>query len=337
MRRKFLKSVAIMVLSALLMTGFITAAWWFGLVTFEQSNVPVEVEEAVEMALWADRLADSIEDMYPPPPRDREDAFALMLEIAPYAVYERILPEEYYNKTYAMRVKSRETLPDIELRHYGGDASFHILGTADCFNLEEPVFNMTIRYYNPYSPWYRRAASQVATLTHELLHMQGICTDVGKGDDYNRDVESATQIATLEILAAMTTHGNPWGLLPFLRDIEDYAADVVLLWAVENDDLDYYRVNVLNKTANDAYRLAGFEKSMAHWFSTYALRFRLVEILSDYGAKPYEYLMEALDNKDYMTRELPFPNKKRTISMDDTAYVLEHILELVEDYPEILE
>jgi hypothetical protein len=301
-----------------------------------ENDWALTTEGATAICLYVDSLADAIEHLFPPPPRTLEQAKALVLEVAPFAVYERILPETYYDTENRMRRRSIEVLPDIELLRYGGDSSFHLLGTAECFDLEEPVFNLNIRYYNPYSSLYNREEGQVATIIHELMHMQGICTNSSRGDEYNRDVESATQIATIEVLAAMTRNKNRFGLLPFLRELEGYAADVILLDAINNDNINFYKETILKPIANDSYRLASFEKSMEHWYETYALKFRLREIVDDYGVKPYKYLVEALNSDDYMTRKLPFPNPQKVIAMNDAAYVMDHVVDLVRDYPAIL-
>jgi hypothetical protein len=130
----------------------------------------------------------------------------------------------------------------------------------------------------------------------------------------------------------MTRHGNRYGLLPFLRQIQGFAEDVVLLLAIQNDDLDRYRQEILYPTVNNAYRIASFEKAMDHWTESYALMFRLEEIITQYGVQPYVHIVNALKNADYETTELPFPNPKRTIHLNDTAYVLDNIVALVEDY-----
>ena len=299
------------------------------------ANTP---EGALEICLKADVLADSLEPLYPSQFRTLNDAQMFVYEIAPYAVYERILPAatDYGmpGTTDRMVLPTRELLPEIQVIHYGGDMSFHLLGTAPCYNpdggFSEEAFNVNIRYFTPMSPLYHRPSSQISVIIHELMHMEGICYSGNAALDKN--VETATQIATLEVLAAMTLHGNVYGLLPFVREIQGYAADVVYLWALENDEIDFYREKVVHQTAANAFKIAGFEKSIAHWQESYASQFRLIEILEWYGVRPYEFILEALKTPDLETRKLPFPNQQRKIKLNDTAYVLENMVELVKDY-----
>lgn len=294
-------------------------------------------EGAIEITLKADALADSIESLYPPQFRTLLDAQMFVYEVGPYAVYERILPAQFnFNQDGGPRqmVASRANLPEVEVKHYGGDSSFHLLGTANCYtpdgSFSQGNFNVNIRYFNPMSPLYNRPSSMNSVLIHELMHMQGVCTT--EDLKLNPDVETATQLATLEVLAAMTNHGNVYGLLPFIREIQGYAADVVYLWALENDNVDFYRERVLKHTVSSKFRMASFEKSFAHWSESYSQSFRLIEILSRYGVTPYLYLLEALRHPKLETRRMPYPNGKKKIVLDDTAYVLDHMVELTRDY-----
>lgn len=298
-----------------------------------QPEIALTVEGATEIVLRVDALADRIEQLYPDQLRSKEAVQGFILEIAPYAVYERIMPENTnYGDKGRLMLPTREILPDIMFRHYGGQDNFHLMGTAACHDLENPVMNISLRYFNPASPLFNKAASQIAVTVHELMHMQGICTDVSKGGEDVADIETATQIATLEVLAAMTRHGNEYGLLPFLREIQDYAEDFLLLDAVKNGTLDAYKQNIVAVTANNIYREASFAKSMDHWFESPSLTFRLKEILTHYGVQPYEYIIEALNDEDYETRKLPFPNKRGKIQLNDIAWVLDRLTELVNDY-----
>lgn len=304
-----------------------------------RSDKATTPEGAVEICLKADVLADSIQELYPPQFRTLLDAQMFVYEVGPYAVYERILPAEYdFNADSSgprTMVPSTANLSKVEATFYGGDRSFHLLGTAQCYTpnggFSDAAFNVNIRYFNPASPLYNRPDSLNKVLVHELVHMQGVCTN----DDYgglNADVETATQIATLEILAAMTSHSNVYGLLPFIREIQGYAADVVYLWALENDNMDFYKENVLQHTMSSSFKMAGFEKSLAHWQESFSQEFRLIEILKRYGVKPYEYILEALNHPRLETRKMPYPNNQKTIVLDDTAYVLDNLVQLARDY-----
>ena len=335
---------AIMIFLAVLFIGLLsgcdstdppqTAATLLDMLRADTATSP---KGATEIAILADTLADRIEDLYPEPPRSIEQAQGFVYEIGAYAVYERILPEttRYDVGGEWMTMPTVEILPKVQPRHYWGDNTFHLMGTAACWDQTNP-FDINVRFYNPVSPLYSRSAAQISVLIHETMHMQGICTDSTQGDEHGTDVEAATQVATLEILAAMTRHRNVYGLLPFLREIQDYASDLVLLWALENDELDTYKTELLNVTANDAYRHASFAKSMDHWLESHALTFQLKSILTNYGVKPYLIIIEALKDDDLETTRLPFPNKRGKLILNDIAYVLDNIEALVDDYHKIV-
>lgn len=297
-------------------------------------------EGALEIVLKADILADALETVSPKQFRTLEEAQLFVWEVSPYAVYERILPEEtnYGGEAPGARamLPTRENIVGVTMAHYGGDASFHIAGSAPCHDTGMP-FYINIRYFNPMSPLYHKKSSQIATLIHETMHMQEICSVEAKGDEYNSEVEAATQIATFEVLAAMTRHGNVYGLAPFVRELQSYAADVVYLWALDHNAIDFYRQEVLEEVSNDAYRLASFEKSYDHWMETYNLKFRLKHILLNYGVKPYNYIIEALNDPKLETRRLPFPKRTGRIKLNDSAYVLGHLYDLYLDYPKLLQ
>jgi hypothetical protein len=298
-----------------------------------RSNRALSPQGATEIAILADSLADRIEDLYPDPPRTIIEAQGFIFEIAAYTVYERILPEEtrYDIGGEKMTMPTYEIIPKVVARHYFGDSTFHLMGTAPCYDSSNP-FDINVRFYNPVSPLYNRGARQISVLIHETMHMEGICPDFTQGDEYATDVESATQVATLEVLAAMVRHRNVYGLLPFLREIQDYASDLVLYWAIDNDGLDIYKTELLDVTANDAYSHAGFAKSMDHWLESYSLTFKLKGIITNYGLKPYLIIIDALKDDDLETEKLPFPNRRGRIRLNDIAYVLDNIEALVDDY-----
>lgn len=302
-----------------------------------RADAALSPEGAAEIAILADSLADRIEDLYPEPPRSIQEAQGFIYEIAAYTVYERILPEttRYNIGGEWITMPTYEVIPQVQPKHYFGDNTFHLMGTAPCWDSSNP-FDINVRFYNPVSPLYNKGDRQISVLIHEMLHMEGICTDVAQGDEYATNVEAATQIATLEILAAMTRHRNVYGLLPFLRSIQNYASNMVLFWALENDELDRYKTEILDVTANDIYRHASFAKSMDHWLESYALTFKLKGILSNYGLKPYLYIIEALKDDDLETTRLPFPNKRGRIRLNDIAWVLDNTEALVDDYDKIL-
>lgn len=272
---------------------------------------------ATEVVLYMDSLADQIEKIAPEPPANTDDVFRLAVEIIPYFIYEGIRVKPFV----------AEVIPDIKMGYFGGESMFHVMGRAACWDETASALWLNLRFFNQYSPFYGKSR-QISTLVHELGHSEGICF----GDVV--EMETATQLATLEVLAAMVRHGNKYALLPFIREAERFADDYVMFDYLREGDLGGYRKDVVSKRANHEYAMASFEKSMEYWIKHW---FDLLVILQRYGVQPHILLTESMNNDGYWTRELPYPNPLRKIAMDDTAYVLGHLEQLVHDFPLLLE
>lgn len=61
----------------------------------------------------------------------------------------------------------------------------------------------------------------------------------------------------------------------------------------------------------------------------------LKKIVSHYGATPYVIFVEAMGDSNYLTRELPVPNESGRIQMNDAAYCLKHLSEIVRDFNQL--
>lgn len=167
-----------------------------------------------------DEAADRIEKSAPEPPQTIEEARTLAQEIIPYFLYEGIRANEKIVDygSFRMTAPQHEVIPEsIEAEYFGGERVFHVLGKAWCVDEKEAKIWLNSRYYNPYSSLFNRQA-QITTLVHELGHVQGICK-------MNPLTEPATEVATTEVLAAMTRHGNKYAPLPFLRQVQAMAFD----------------------------------------------------------------------------------------------------------------
>lgn len=264
---------------------------------------------ALQVAERLDRIADSLEAL--PIERTSETLELLAQEIVQYYAYDGIT--------------DRCSLPPVDWRSYGGDMAFHVLGSYSwAFG---PHININARYGNPWSPrWYARV-DLLAVLVHELGHAQGIA-----GADMW--TEAATQIAMVEVLAAMVRDRNPYALVPLLRELQGFAESYAMEIALREDRMEEYRAHV-RRVANNAYEIASFERAMAHWANRL---WQLRDILENYGRWPWVFLHAALRADGYLTR--PFacvPNDTGRIKVDDLAYVLDHLPALLRDYDKLVE
>lgn len=277
-----------------------------------------------------DGYADAIKPLFPEAPRTIQEARALALEIVPYFIYEDMRNTRRSMGGPPITEPLPEVYPSLQMAMMGGIRTFHVLGTADCEDPEKSAVGINVRFYNPYSPWHEKGWLQVSTLVHELGHSQNVsCTE-------GENMETATQLATIEILAAMATHGNKWALLPFLREVQGFAYDWLYLQHLEkrkDAGFDSFR-KVIEETADNYYDIARFDKSVSFWRSR---REELVGLLGKYGSRPHIYLSEALNTAPlYLTRPLPLLGRQGNLRLNDTAYVLKNIEKMVADYPKLL-
>lgn len=280
------------------------------LLLFSDPEKALTFEGALAIAEQLDRIADRLE--MPPVPNSREELVVLAIEIIPFYYYDRI-------------VEGEKKLPPIIWHLMDGDNNFHVLGR--CYPGERPSVQINIRFANPWSSWYGKDAL-FSTLVHELGHAQGIYK-------YNdADTEPATQLATLEVLAAMSRDNNVRALKSFVRELQGYAADFAFSRALQDDRLDEFRVH-LDRTGSGIYTRAKFERSMDHWASDME---RLEYILEHYGEVPFRLLVEALNDPAYRSAELlPLPNKDHRLTVNDSAWVLEHLYQMAREHHKLME
>lgn len=266
---------------------------------------------ALRIAERLDTLADRLEAL--PVGRTPEDLELLAQEIVQYYAYEGISDRCY--------------LPPVTLHVYKKDQAFHVLGS--CTMGFRPFVYLNARYANPWSPrWYTRA-DLLAVMVHEIGHAQGIAS-LAQGNW----TEPATQLATVEVLAAMVRDRNVYALVPLLRELQKYAEYYAMEIALREGRMEEYRAHI-GRVANNRYEIASFERAMTHWSSRME---QLHDILTRYGRWPWIFLNAALQADGYLTR--PFacvPNDTGRIKMDDLAYVLEDLPALLRDYDKLVE
>lgn len=286
----------------------------------EGKLLPPTKGEAVSFALRLSDLEEKIVPFTPEPPDTIEEVRTMALEILPYFFYEKIYQGEQ-SQIFFLKEDYIKPL-EIVQEEYRGYRNFHVLGSAECFKKDKGELFLNSRFFNPYSPWFRKS-SVISTLVHELAHFQEIC----QPDELT---ETATQLATVEVLAAMTRHGNKYTFLPFLDEVQGFAESFALFQALKEGNLDWYKRQYLARLPNPDWRMARFEKSMDFWRGRGIGN--LIEILEKYGSVPYILLREAMNDEYALTGALPISNVNKRIEMNDTKYVLGHANQLVEGF-----
>ena len=285
---------------------------------------------ALELYKALDRILDRLEPLVPDAPTTLEQATVMMYEIVPYFQYEGIQDpyiELRQNGQLIGAIAQKPDYPDIQMMVQEGGANFHVLGKAACYQQEGETIWLNVRYFNPWSPMHTKV-SFVWVLVHELAHAQDASCDHD-----NKDLESATQMATCEVLAAMSRHRNPIAFPAFLSLVHGFVGSYLQLSYMDSNDWDSYERDVVLPTANNEWQKASYAKSKAFWENNQG---ELHRILQDYGAKPYTFLSEAMASPLWVTRDLGMPNRSKKIRMDDTAWVLGHMEALARDYEELL-
>lgn len=260
---------------------------------------------------WATRL-DWLADQLPAKPMltSIEEMNEWAIEILPYMAYEGIHEPEA-NIPY-----------DLGLFFAMSASAFHLAGQAMCRTLDEgevlgPII-LNGRYINPVSTWYGRETS-LAVLTHELVHMQGGTFCSGKSED----LEANTQIAAMEVMAAMVNHGNKAVLRPLLLELKD------MVLASLQYDLDRAAYMSFRVTLDsDPFTIAAAEKSYRHWGTAST---ELKDILYKYNVVPVNAIIEGLgDGTVERVQSVQWNLADDTVEVlplqvDDLQYLFAHV------------
>lgn len=251
-----------------------------------------DLTAAQRFALRVDAVLDGLEK-----PR----VFAYELEgLWPYEVFPYF---NYENLT-------NQAIPPRVVFEVQGDGArhVHLAGYTYC---ENEVY-LNARYINPVSVWYEDADALV-TLVHEMIHTLG--QDFCNPWDSEK-TESSTQIATLEVLAAMANHGNEVAYYALLDELRSIAMNTALYEAMQENDLAGYRE--FRSLVFQEEGLARFDKSQRYWANDQAT---LNEILKKYSVDVFHAVQHGRFQVD-----LPGDQRGTTIyGLDDLRYVINHL------------
>lgn len=183
---------------------------------------------------------------------------------------------------------------------------FHVYGYTFVFDQSGSIF-LNQRFINPISPSYRKV-SALTTLVHETAHIQG-------GDFAGMDSEASeknTQLATLEVLAAMANSDNKYARQALLGELRDIYVGVVLSRALKSGEMHAY-----TRLLKDLYGNSK-ERGLRKWRQIGLGK--LEEILSAYSVSVYD------DFQDFQfTAKAEGDKSPRTLLMDDLKAFLENL------------
>ena len=279
-------------------------------------KVGLSFKEAARLAKRFDTLYDKL-----PKPKIPTGVYGLRemaLEIIPQFSYEEITPKSQWPDAV-----------DYVIFNDGASAN-HVLGRSDCrnFAILNGRLNLNV------STWSKDEIP--FTLAHELAHVaqtKQIC-------DQNRDedIESSAQIAALEVTSGLANQGNPLWLWATIGELRGMALSSAYGLALRDDDFEKYHV-LRSKLSPGATSEARFQKSVRRWTDR---QNELKEILNNYNIKPLERIIFSIKHNNNEIQDLTFPpimkrrpflqSVRKPVLLDDTAYLIKHAEELVNDH-----
>jgi len=194
--------------------------------------------------------------------------------IVPFFEYEGII--EHPVEPVAIYI-----VPNIE------DESFHILGRA--FTTQGIVV-INERFL---LEGERQDLRQLlSTVVHELVHIQGggFMRNWVHGTLLPSNLESRTQAATIETLAAMCYYRNELACKTFWSEIESYARGSLLM-RLRMYGYEAWYDKIANLFWRDSTETLARNKSLRHWMGDESLRDYYYEIINNYQKAPWEDLI----------------------------------------------
>lgn len=259
----------------------------------------------------------------------------LAIEIVPYFEYEDIVSQARYPKV-------------VLWAPMAGFAHNHVLGQANCRPTwgQPTAVIMNYRYVSPFSYWNDERFPYSA-IVHELAHIQGLCGPYW-------DTESATQVAAIEVMAAMANSGDRLATRALVEELTRLAMDYAwsetytvklrgepvqhidrilpalptlqgsITW--ERDPALVAQLDAVRRELRPGVQAQSrLDKSMRFWEQRQA---QLFSIVVRYGRVPLSYITDGLRTEPPYVFSQSFPKGK--VQLDDLAYFLAHAEALVD-------
>lgn len=262
------------------------------------------------------------------------------------------------------------------LKSEGSLGVFHILGETDCQDPNSPV-TLNDRFFTPYSPWRERndTGLLIATVAHEVAHANKVsCTPFDPDTESATQMVSMNTLAGMvmegnnlalpaflnqlgefaddfvlseclteeDTLIAKRTPPTPTPTpSPYAGYYPDYGgeptkAPIPDVHKFRSDaGLGWYE-QYLGRLPNGAIEQARWDRSLDYWLRTDWQQ--LNDIISKYGAAPYKYTSQAMNDRDFKSPNLPISGDMSlnaddiSLTMFSTHYVLTHLDALVAAY-----
>ena len=231
-------------------------------------------------------------------------------------------------------VVARVVVPrTLSSRAFTGDgfANDHLLAAGSCW-FDSVLLNR--RVFSPVSSWYGRP-DFLATLVHELAHVQGICI----GSD-TLQVEASAQMAALEVMAAMANDGNEPMAISLLFELRRMCLDALEGEAWGNPARQQSVRGLDRRVMHNALAEARNAQAERYWRGSKERSRQLRDVLNSYAEVPLQRIVAALHTGSVWNIQLPINDPGRggstsgplkRLRIDDLSYFLAHADAIVED------
>jgi hypothetical protein len=274
-----------------------------------------------EMGRLLERLSLLVDELPPPSSRVRQRDLKLWVrEILPWFQREGVVARVVVPKSVGTNMFTRD-----------GFANSHLLAAGSCW-LESVLVNG--RVFSPVSSWYGRP-DFLATLVHELAHVQGICI----GND-TLQVEASAQIAALEVMAAMANDGNEPMIRSLLTELRRMCLDALEYEAWGNPDREQFARMLDRHVLHSALAEAQIVQAERYWMGSKQRSQKLREVLDSYAEVPLRRIVAGLGTGSVWNIQLPINDPGRGgstrgplkgLRVDDLGYFLAHAEPMVEE------
>lgn len=277
----------------------------------------VSFDEAAALAIRFDRALDRLP--IPEFANTQQELTEFALELVPQFEYEGVV--------------SKATFPEeVEFTYFpdAGSAN-HVLGRSDCSTFA----HLNLRMAFETSTW--GDTEVLYTIAHELAHVQqgtAVCLSVA---DWL--VENSAQIASMEVMCGLANQGNPIYLWAAVNELRGMFLSSALGLAYKEDRMNDFEI-LREQLSPGAFAEARFQKSHRRWSDD---PLRRAEILDWYNVVPINQIVWAIRENNKALPGLAFPEidtsstsgyygttESLTLMLDDTAWVIEHLEELVD-------
>lgn len=230
--------------------------------------------------------------------------------IVPYMAYENATPNPIHPWSAGM-------VP------FAGETSFHVAGRMlpnDNTILLNERYVLDARWSDQ-----RRA---LTTLVHELVHIQRGAYISGS----SAELESATSIATVEVLAAMCNYGDELACASFWHDIESLSRASLIVQLDEYGLLPLYEL-YSNIFWRDNAEVDAYAKAMRYWDTVPG---GLMTIRTKYQLVPWQFILEAVTKGTRLNTQHAVCNQEgrcwvNGMSFDDAWYLLQGLTWIIDE------